>query len=187
MLTCCASIVCCRLEVNVPQFVAADGQNESSDARWRIASPAGGSFTHQAPPSAAARAHSSSLIRPLIAHHHHLFHGRGRRAAAPTPSVSPPPHPEPINRSPPRMFPSEWAEWRGGELLKQLDNTPLLLPPASPPPPSTPPPTLPPSLSVYLPPSLPVWFNLFGNIRIGMFSPASLQSEIGQGHWSLTM
>lgn len=30
------------------------------------------------------------------------------------------------------MFPSEWAEWRGGELLNQLDNTPLLLPPAPP-------------------------------------------------------
>lgn len=85
-------------------------------------------------------------------------------------------HSEPINRSPPRMFPSEWAEWRGGELLNQLDNTPLLL--------------VPPTLSTLLSsiaPSLPVWFNLFGNIRIGMFSPASLQSEIGQGHWSLTM
>ncbi len=35
---------------------------------------------------------------------------------------------------------------------------------------------------------LPVrWFNLFGNMRIGVFSPDSLQSEIGQGHWSFNM
>lgn len=53
-------------------------------------------------------------------------------------------HSVPINRSPPRMFPSEWAEWRGGELLNQLDNTPLVL--VSPSPPPFPPPSLPPSV-----------------------------------------
>lgn len=95
LLSVCCAFVCerCRhlgpagLEVNAPQLVTADGQNGSSGARRHIASHAGGCFIRQALLSAVACAqHSSSLIRPLIAHHHRLFHGRGRRARGPTPS-----------------------------------------------------------------------------------------------------
>lgn len=61
---------------------------------------------------------------------------RTRPAGSRTDSQQQPPsHPEPINRSPPRMFPSEWAAGRGGEGSYSTSLTTRLssCPPATPP------------------------------------------------------
>lgn len=111
---------------------------------------------------------TSSLIAPLIAHHHRSFMASGKLLTSSSL------HPEPIRDSPSRMSWSEPTESSSGWQL--------------PPPPQLSSTLLPQQHQHSPSPLRPAaWFNLFGNIRIGMFSPASLQSEIGRVHWSLTV
>lgn len=154
VVTCCQSVVRCVWALSSPRPSGAGGQRAAARRRRRTEWKQRCSPTHRLSRGRMFHPSGSSVSCGLCAA---LFISNKASNCPPSSPLSrtrptgkradsqrrPHFHSVPINRSPPRMFPSEWAEWRGGELLNQLDNTPLVL--VSPPPPPFPPPSLPPS------------------------------------------